>query len=156
MFSHSSFIKSLNPETEQKEQKKDDSVKDAIGGDSSEHVRLTQDPYLQKLIEIIYRNISSRFQVFENSFRYLDFKNRNMVSFDDFSKGLQGFGIAMSPDDRRQVFKYLIDQPFISEASLMNLDHFMRMKHEAKLRHIDPQELQAFQEHLSAKAQIYE
>ena len=93
---------------------------------------------------MIYKNISSRFQVFENSFRYLDFKNRNMVSFEDFSKGLQGFGIAMSPDDRRIVFKYLIDQPFVSEASLMNLDHFMKMKTEARMRNIDPNELQAF------------
>ena len=41
-------------------------------------------PYLHKLIELIYGNIKCRFQVFGNSFCYLDFKNRQAVSFEDF------------------------------------------------------------------------
>ena len=35
------------------------------------------------------------------------------------------------------------------------LEAEMKLKDEAKERHIDPQELTAFQEHLSAKAQVY-
>lgn len=36
----------------------------------------TNDPYIQKLCELIYVNVSKRFQVFGNSFCYLDFKGR--------------------------------------------------------------------------------
>ena len=57
------------------------------------------DPYLNKLVELIYNNIKSRFQVFGNSFCYLDFKNRQGVSFQDFSRGLDGFGIKLHPSD---------------------------------------------------------
>lgn len=62
----------------------------------------------------------------------------------------------MSPADRRLVFSYLIDKQELSDSSLMNLQNFMRIKEEAKERNIDAKELQAFQEHLSAKAPQYE
>lgn len=42
---------------------------------------------------MIYKNISSRYQVFGNAFRMCDFMGRQLLSFDDFFKGLNGFGI---------------------------------------------------------------
>ena len=39
---------------------------------------------------------------------------------------------------------------------MMTLEQWMKLKDEAKERHIDPQELIAFQEHLSAKAGVYQ
>jgi hypothetical protein len=123
-------------------------------------MRVRQDPYLQKLLEVIYRNINSRFQVFENSYKYLDAKNRDCVTFGEFSQGLQSFGIAMSPHDRRLVFAYLTDRSDTGGGNepmaLMSQDQFMKLKDEAKERNIDPSELRAFQEHLSAKAPAYE
>ena len=47
--------------------------------------------------------------MFANSFRYLDFKNRNCVSFSDFSKGLVSFGIRLGIQDRKYAFGYLAD-----------------------------------------------
>ena len=65
------------------------------------------DPYLHKLCEMIYSNIKSRFQIFANGFCYLDFKSRQAVSLDDFSRGMDGFGLKMSPSDSKSVFAYL-------------------------------------------------
>ena len=69
------------------------------------------DPYLQKLVEMLYVNIKSRFQVFGNSFCYMDFKSRSAVSFSDFKRGLEGFSIKMSSQDAKSVFAYLTGSP---------------------------------------------
>lgn len=58
---------------------------------------------------MIYSNIKSRFQIFANGYCYLDFKQRQAVSLDDFARGLDGFGIKISPLDQRSVFAYLTD-----------------------------------------------
>jgi len=38
------------------------------------------DPHLQKLLEMIYANVSKRFQILSNAYCYLDFKQRDGVS----------------------------------------------------------------------------
>ena len=58
---------------------------------------------------MIYQNIKSRFQVFGNSYCYLDFKSRSAVSLSDWRRGLDGFAIKMSAKDQRSVFQYLTD-----------------------------------------------
>lgn len=70
---------------------------------------MRQDPHLQKLVELVASNIRERFAIFGNAFRYLDFKNRHGVSLEDLEKGLSGFGIKLSPSDRRIIFAYLTD-----------------------------------------------
>jgi hypothetical protein len=69
---------------------------------------ITNDPYLLKLMELIFKNLKSRFQIFGNAFCFLDFKNRGAISFDDFSRGLDGLSIKISKFDQRAVFAYLI------------------------------------------------
>lgn len=64
-------------------------------------------PHLQKLLELVTKNISERFTIFGNAFRYLDFSNRQYVSYEDFSKGLEGFGLKLSPEDKKMMFCYL-------------------------------------------------
>jgi hypothetical protein len=54
---------------------------------------MKQNPHLQKLLELVTKNISERFTIFGNAYRYLDFGNRQYVSYDDMSRGLEGFGI---------------------------------------------------------------
>jgi hypothetical protein len=58
---------------------------------------------------LIYSNINSRFQTFGNGFTYFDFKSRQAISLDDFSRALDGFAIRMSPIDSKSVFAYLTD-----------------------------------------------
>lgn len=106
------------------------------------------DPYLQKLCELIYSNINSRFQSFGNGFTYFDFKNRQAVSLDDFQRALDGFAIKMSPMDSKSVFAYLTDSD-ASETVLMRPKQFMKLQEEKKQRNIDVFELQVFQEELS-------
>mmetsp|Transcript_39689 Transcript_39689/g.60815 ORF Transcript_39689/g.60815 Transcript_39689/m.60815 type:complete len:122 (-) Transcript_39689:930-1295(-) len=100
------------------------------------------DPYLHKLIELIYGNIKSRFQVFGNAFKYLDFKNREAVSFEDFQHGLEGFSIKMSRFDAKSVFAYLTQQEGSLQPNVfMTLDQFLKLKGEEKVRNVDPFEL---------------
>ena len=67
------------------------------------------DPHVQKLLEMIYMNVSKRFQVFGNAYCYLDFKNRQRVSLSDFIKGMDGFALKITPADAKLVFRYLTD-----------------------------------------------
>ena len=106
------------------------------------------DPYLHKLCEMIYSNIKSRFQIFANAFCYLDFKSRQAVSIDDFSRGMDGFGLKMSPQDSKSVFAYLTGSENI-ESALMTSKQFCKLQEEFKDRNVDPYELQVFQEQYS-------
>lgn len=69
---------------------------------------------------------------------------------DDFEQGLAGFGIRLSPSDRRSVYAYLTDndpEPTEHlERVLMTLEQFMRLKNEQDERNIDPFELAIFHE----------
>ena len=67
------------------------------------------DPRLQKLLELVYANISKRFQIFSNGYCFMDFKSRDGVSYKDWQRGLDGFAIKMLPEDSRKVFQYLTD-----------------------------------------------
>lgn len=67
---------------------------------------------------MLYVNIKSRFQVFGNSFCYLDFKNRSAVSFSDFKRGLEGFAIKMSTQDARCIFSYLTGSQDVENAMM--------------------------------------
>ena len=95
---------------------------------------MRHDPHLQKLVELVASNIRERFAIFGNAFRYLDFKNRHGVSLEDLDKGLSGFGIKLSPDDRRTIFAYLTDNELENverlDKVLMTQDQFMRLKDE--------------------------
>lgn len=103
------------------------------------------DPHVQKLLEMIYMNVSKRFQVFGNAYCYLDFKNRQRVSLSDFIKGLDGFALKITPADAKLVFRYLTDtqdqEPGDPEPVFMTQDQFMKLKTESKTRKIDPFEL---------------
>jgi len=89
-------------------------------------------PYLHKLIELIYSNIKCRFQVFGNAFCYFDFKNRQAVSFDDFLQGLEGFSIKMSRHDAKSVFAYLTskDDHTLKDTTLMKFEEFLKLQGE--------------------------
>ena len=89
---------------------KEKSVKIQEIRERDEHQKASKnDPYIQKLCELIYVNVSKRFQVFGNAYCYLDFKGRQMVSFADFKKGLEGLQIKMTSFDALSVFQYLTD-----------------------------------------------
>jgi len=62
------------------------------------------DPHLQKLLELIYINVKKRFQVIQNAYSYLDFKGREGVSLQDWTRGLDGFSIKILPRDSKLVF----------------------------------------------------
>lgn len=49
---------------------------------------MRHDPHLQKLLELIFTNVKSRFTVFGNAFRYMDYRNRMGISPQDFERGL--------------------------------------------------------------------
>lgn len=87
--------------------------------------------------------------MFANSFRYLDFKNRNCVSFSDFSKGLVSFGIRLGIQDRKYAFAYLADcvndlNHIQEETPLINYQQYSKLQNEAKERNVDPFEMQIF------------
>lgn len=63
-FSHSSFMQMLNPDNSENALAKKETVKAIIDEEMGHRIRVKQDPYLQKLVEVIYKNIQSRFQVF--------------------------------------------------------------------------------------------
>ena len=94
-------------------------------------------------MELIYSNIKCRFQVFGNAYCYLDFKNRQGVSFDDFQRGLEGFSIKMSRHDARSVFAYLTDKDHktLTANTLMSFEQFVRLQGEEKARNVDQHEL---------------
>lgn len=121
---------------------------------------MRQDPHLQKLVELVATNIKERFSIFGNAFRYLDFKNRHGVSLEDLDRGLTGFGLKLSPSDRRSIFAYLTDSDPENkerlEKVLMTQDQFMRLKDEQGERNVDPFELQIFHEQVSANFAHYE
>lgn len=104
---------------------------------------------------MMFANIKNRFQVFQNAFYYIDFKNRQGVSFADFARGIDGFCLKMSVQDIKSVYCYLIesDGSDINNA-LMNQKQFMKLQDEQNYRNIDPFELQVFQEQLSHKLQF--
>jgi hypothetical protein len=112
------------------------------------------DPHLHKLMELIYVNIKKRFQMFNNAFCYLDFKGRDGVSLQDWTRGLDGFSIKILPRDAKLVFQYLTDSDGGAKV-LMTQDEFMRLHTERKRRNIDPFELQVFHEEQSASLKEY-
>ena len=110
------------------------------------------DPRLQKLLELVYANISKRFQIFSNGYCFMDFKSREGVSLQDWNRGLDGFAIKMMPEDSKKVFQYLTDstENDINKA-LMTHSQFMKLSEERKQRNIDPFELIVFREEESAR-----
>ena len=97
---------------------------------------MKHDPHLQKLLELIYTSIKSRFTIFANAFRYMDFRSRLGLSAQDFERGLSQLGLHLPVADRRAVFSYL------GEGSpQLSLDHFNRLQTEASERNVDPFEL---------------
>ena len=110
------------------------------------------DPRLQKLLELVYANISKRFQIFSNGFCFMDFKSRDGVSYKDWQRGLDGFSIKMLPDDSRKVFQYLTDSTEENlDKVLMTHSQYMKLEKERKERNVDPFELIVFREEQSAK-----
>lgn len=83
---------------------------------------MKHDPHLKKMLELIYTNVKSRFNVFGNAYRYLDFRNRMGVSQSDFERGLAQFGLHFPTADRRVVFNYLSEG-----CHQMSFDQFMRL-----------------------------
>lgn len=97
------------------------------------------------LIEVVYQNISKRFQQLGNAFCYMDFMNRGGISLEDWNRGLDGFAIKILPKDAKLIFEYLV-QKEAKEDVLMYKKHFQKLLDEKSFRNVDPFELQVFKE----------
>ena len=56
---------------------------------------------------MVWTKITERFNRIAHSFRYFDINSNGKISLNEFSQGLEGLGVRLSPEETERVFNYL-------------------------------------------------